>query len=69
MSSSLPSQSNTTLPGTSSEEFKSHIQLQASDLDLVSLSPQTPVRSSVLSTIAFRPDRSDTYRQSSALRI
>ena len=68
-SSSLPGQSNTTLPGTTSEEFKSHTQLQASDSDMFSLRSPSPVHFSSASRLIFRLVRSDAYLQSSPLRI
>ena len=55
--------------GLVSHEFKSHNQLQASELELVSVPLQRFVCTSSLSAIAFRGDRSDTYLQSSSLRI
>jgi hypothetical protein len=65
----LPNQSRPALPGSSSAEVRSHLQLQAAELDVVSLPFQTSVCSSSVSAIAFRLDRSDTYVQSSSLRI
>jgi len=64
-----PNPSRPALPGTSFVEFRSHIQLQASELDLVSVPFQRSFFSSSVSAIAFRLDRSDTYLQSSSLRI
>lgn len=64
-----PNPSRPALPGTSSDEFRSHIQLQASELDLVPVPFQRSLFSSSVSAIAFRLDRSDTYLQSSSLRI
>ena len=65
----LPNPSRPALPGSSSDELRSHIQLQASELDLVSVPFQRSPWSSSVSAIAFRLDRSDTYLQSSSLRI
>ena len=65
----LPNESRPALPGSSSDEVRSHLQLQAAELDVVSLPFQTSVCSSSVSAIAFRCDRSDTYLQSSSLRI
>jgi hypothetical protein len=65
----LPNQSRPALPGSSSDAFRSHIQLQASELELVSVPPQRFLCTSSLLAIAFRGDRSDTYLQSSSLRI
>jgi hypothetical protein len=65
----LPNQSRPALPGSSSNKFKSHIQLQASELEVVSVPLQKFLCTSNLSAIAFRGDRSDTYLQSSSLRI
>jgi hypothetical protein len=64
-----PNPSRPALPGTSSDEFRSHIQLQASELDLVPVPFQRSLFSLSVSAIAFRLDRSDTYLQSSCLRI
>ena len=68
---SLPTRnpSRPALPGISPDEFRSHIQLQASALDLVPVPFQRSLFSSSGSAIAFRLDRSDTYLQSSSLRI
>ena len=65
----LRNPSRPALPGSSSDEFRSQIQLQASELDLVSVPFQRSLSSSRVSAIAFRLDRSDTYLQSSSLRI
>lgn len=64
-----PNPSRPALPGTSSDEFRSYTQLQASELDLVPVPFQRSLFSSSVSAISFRLDRSDTYLQSSSLRI
>ena len=68
---SLPSsnQSRPALLGSLSGEVRSHIQLQASERDLVAVHLQTSLCSSNVLAIAFRCDRSDTYLRSSSLRI
>jgi len=65
----LPNQPRPALPGSSSDEFRSHIQLQASDLDVASVPLQTSLCSAGVSAIAFHLDRSDSYLQSSSFRI
>lgn len=65
----LPNQSRPALPGSPSDEFKTQVQLQASELDLVSVPAQRSCFASSVPAIAFRLDRSDTYLQSSSLRI
>jgi hypothetical protein len=65
----LPNHSRPALPGSSSHELRSQIQLQAFELVLCSLPFQTLLSSSGVPAISFRLDRSDTYLQSSSLRI
>ena len=65
----LPNPSRPALPGNLSDEFRTNIELQTSELDLGSVPFQRSLFSSSLPAIAFRLDRSDTYLQSSSLRI
>jgi hypothetical protein len=65
----LPNPSRPALLGNLSDEFRTQIQLQTSELDSGSVPFQRSLFSSSLSAIAFCLDRSDTYLQSSSLRI
>ena len=68
MSAPFPGKSRAVPPAASSEEFRlqTHSQLLASSVPLPS---STLVFTSVSSTIAFCPDRSDTYLLASTFRI
>ena len=71
MSAPLPDQPRPALPGNASEEFRFQTQAQLlNSSEPVSLSALTSLPPGwVASTIAFCPDRSDTYLLTSTFRI
>ena len=71
MSAPLPDQTRPALPGNASEEFRFQTQAQLlNSSEPVSLSALTPLPPGwVASTIAFCPNRSDTFLLTSTFRI
>jgi hypothetical protein len=70
MSTPLPDQPNTALPGSSSDDFRLQTQSQLLDSSQpISPLALTPFLPSWVSTIEFCPDRSDIYLMASTFRI